>query len=210
MITYYEELSSENKEKLTSIITKLINQTYILERKYDKKNRRMQTNQDFRICDEHLEFLQEYFEVAGMQIKEDIGNGIIYLSSGESQSGPRLSEYTTKYILILKVIFDEQMSNASSSSFVAASRAEVQEKMAGFQLLSRQPGSSEIRNTIRLLKKYQIIDFLDNGDEESPDARFIIYPSLNMVLLGEDIKNLVNEYCVAESLTEGAEDGAEV
>jgi hypothetical protein len=197
MINEYEKLSSEEKEKVTHVIKTLLSQTYLLERKYDKRQKRMQVNQDFRACDGGLmEFIQDYFNIADIQVKQDLSNGVIYLDGGEREIGTRLSEYTTKFILILKVIFDEQMSTASTSSFVITSRAEVQEKMAGFNLLTRQPTGNDIKSTFRLLKKYQIIEPLDNSDESDLTVRFMIYPTINMVLLGEDIRKLVETYCV--------------
>lgn len=195
MINEYEELSSEEKEKVTHVIKTLLSQTYILERKYDKRQKRMQVNQDFRACDSRMEFIQDYFSIADIQVKQDLSNGVIYLDGGEREIGTRLLEYTTKFILILKVIFDEQMSTASTSSFVITSRAEVQEKMAGFNLLIRQPTGNDIKSTFRLLKKYQIIEPLDNSDESNLAARFMIYPTINMILLGEDIRKLVETYC---------------
>jgi len=196
MINEYEELSSEEKEKVTHVIKTLLSQTYLLERKYDKRQKRMQVNQDFRACDSRMEFIQDYFSIADIQVKQDLSNGVIYLDGGEREIGTRLLEYTTKFILILKVIFDEQMSTASTSSFVITSRAEVQEKMAGFNLMIRQPTGNDIKSTFRLLKKYQIIEPLDNSDESNLAARFIIYPTINMILLGEDIRKLVEIYCI--------------
>ncbi len=196
MINEYEELSSEEKEKVTHVIKTLLSQTYLLERKYDKRQKRMQVNQDFRACDGRMEFIQDYFSIADIQVKQDLSNGVIYLDGGEREIGTRLLEYTTKFILILKVIFDEQMSTASTSSFVITSRAEVQEKMAGFNLLIRQPTGNDIKSTFRLLKKYQIIEPVDNSDESNLAARFMIYPTINMILLGEDIRKLVETYCI--------------
>jgi hypothetical protein len=195
MTDAYEILDAEEKEKITHVIRALLGRTYIPEWKYDKKQKRMKVNQDFRICEEHLEFIRDYFNIADIRVNRDFSNGVIYLDGGDREIGARLSEYATKFVLILKIIFDEQMSTASTGMFVSANRGEVQEKMAGFNLMTRQPAGSDIRNTLRLLKKYQIIDFLDNGDETELTARFMIYSTVNMVLLGEDVRKLVEDYC---------------
>lgn len=206
MIAYYEEQNEEEKERLTEAVKTLFQQTYILERKYDRKTGRMQVNQQFRTCDLHLEFLKAYFAIADLEVREDVRDGIIYLYGGENQIGPKLSEYATKFLLILKVTFDEQMASASTSSHVITSRAEVQEKMAGFHLLTRQPTALDVRTTIRLLKKYQLIEFLENGDDNDLAARFLVYPTIHMVLLGEDIRQLLAQY----GTQEGENDDAEV
>lgn len=194
MIPYTDEMEAQEKEELQKVIRTLMNQTFVLERKYDRKNRRMQHSRDFRICEQHLEFLKEYFSLAGFDVREDLADGIIWLLPEEGQTGPKLSEYTTKFLLMLKVIYDEQMASASTSMHVTATRAQVQEKMDSFHLLNRQPPASEVRTAVRILKKYQIIDFIDSGDEQEPGARFVIYPTINMLLIGEDIQQVAKAY----------------
>ena len=205
MIPYYEALTEEERERVSAAVKILLSQTFVLEHKFDRKTGRMGVNPLFRTCDLHLEFLKDYFLIAGLEVREDARNGIIYLSGGNSQVGPRISEYATKCILILKVIYDEQMSSTSAADYVVSCRSEIQEKMAEFHLLDRQPGPSEVRLAIRLLKRYQLIDFLENTDETDLNARFVIYPSINMVLLGEDIRSLLEEYQPEEETAHAAE-----
>ena len=198
MIPYTDEMEAQEREDLQRAIRLLMNQTYVLERKYDRKSKRMQLNHEFRVCDQHLEFLKEYFALAGFTVREELTDGIIWLLPEEGQAGPRLSEYTTKFLLMLKVIYDEQMASASTRSYVVTTRAQVQEKMDSFKLLSRQPPAAEVRSAIRILKKYQMIDFIDSGEELEPDARFLIYPTINMLLMGEEIQRVAKAYANEE------------
>ena len=46
MIPYYEELNDEEKDAVTKVIRTLFRQTFILERKYDKKSGRLVYNKD--------------------------------------------------------------------------------------------------------------------------------------------------------------------
>ena len=174
MIPYTDEMEAQEREDLQRAIRLLMNQTYVLERKYDRKSKRMQLNHEFRVCDQHLEFLKEYFALAGFTVREELTDGIIWLLPEEGQAGPRLSEYTT------------------------TTRAQVQEKMDSFKLLSRQPPAAEVRSAIRILKKYQMIDFIDSGEELEPDARFLIYPTINMLLMGEEIQRVAKAYANEE------------
>ena len=56
MLEIYEQLTQEEQEKLQDVIRQLYRQTFLLERKYDKKAGRMIANKDFYFCDKHLEF----------------------------------------------------------------------------------------------------------------------------------------------------------
>ena len=77
----------------------------------------------------------------------------------------------------------------------------IHEKLGNYRLFKRQPSPSEIRRTVTLLKKYQLIEPLDLLDELSYESPFIIYPSINVVLLGDDVRELLADF------EEGEEEG---
>ncbi len=56
MIDYYEQLTQEEKEEVTEVIQTLYRQTFLLERKFDKRAGRMQYTKESRTCTKHLEF----------------------------------------------------------------------------------------------------------------------------------------------------------
>ena len=49
MIDYYEQLTQEEKEEITEVIQTLYRQTFLLERKFDKRAGRMQYTKEYRI-----------------------------------------------------------------------------------------------------------------------------------------------------------------
>ena len=202
MITYIEELPDEEREQLTGIIRTLLAQTFLLERKYDKKGSRFVFNKEYRICCRHLEFLQEYFRVVGMELKENTPTGVIYLV-GEDAQALRLTKLATIYLLLLKLIYDEQMSQASTSVNIYTTLGELNERMGSFRLLKERPSPTEVRRTLTLLKKYQIIEILDALDELESESRLIIYPSISMVLFGDRVQELLQSF---EEENDGNED----
>ena len=72
MIDYYEQLTQEEKEEVTDVIQTLYRQTFLLERKFDKRAERMQYTKEYRTCTKHLEFFKAYFEVAGIILRESV------------------------------------------------------------------------------------------------------------------------------------------
>ena len=202
MIPYIEELPDEEREQLTEIIRALLRQTFLLERKYDKKSGRFLLNKEYRICGEHMEFLQEYFRVAGMELKENTPTGVIYLV-GEDAQALRLTKLATIYLLLLKLIYDEQMSQASTSVNIYTTLGELNVRMGSFRLLKERPSPTEIRRTLTLLKKYQIIEILEPLEELESESRLIIYPSISMVLFGDRVRELLQSF---EEESDGNED----
>ena len=193
MINYYEELSPEEQLKVTQSIQLLYKQTFLLERKYDKKTGRFTGNRDFYVCNKHLEFIREYFRVMGIEVMENSQLGVIYVR-GEAVGGDKLPKLATLYLLILKLIYDEQMASVSSSVNVYTTLSDMHERLGNYRLFKKQPSATDIRRAISLLKKYQIIEPLEMMDELEGHSRIIIYPCINVVLFGDDVRGLLESY----------------
>lgn len=197
---YYEQLSGEEQEKLQNCIKLLYKQTYLLERRYDKKAGRMVINKDFYFCDKHMEFLSEYFAIAGIRIYQNMELGTIYIQ-GETTMGEKLPKLATIYLLLLKLMYDEQMASVSSSVNIVTTFGELNGKAGEFKLLKSLSSMTEIRRALAVLKKYQMIEILDVLEELNESTRIIIYPSINVVLMREDILKLL-EYFAEEDFPE--------
>ena len=124
MILYYEELNDEEKNAVTKVIRTLLKQTFVLERKYDKKSGRPVYNKEFRTIDLHQEFLREYFKISGIELRENLHLGVFYIE-GETLIGEKISRLSTIYLLILKLLYDEHMAEASSNTSVYTSLGEI-------------------------------------------------------------------------------------
>lgn len=197
MIEYYEQLSQEEKEEITEVVQTLYRQTFLLERKYDKRSGRMQYTKEYRICSKHLEFLKCYFAIAGIQLKENVHMGVIYIQ-GEMLWGEKLPRLATIYLLVLKLIYDEQMQAVSSSSHVVTTLGAINQKAGEFRVLRGIPSPTEMRRTIALLKKYQIIEPLDILEELNEETRLVIYPCIHAVLMADDIRELLATFSEEE------------
>jgi hypothetical protein len=202
MIEYMENLPDEERQQVTEVIRLLLRQTFLLERKYDKKTGRFLFNKEYRICSKHLEFLQEYFQIAGIELKENSPTGVMYLV-GEDVLADKLTKLATIYLLVLKLIYDEQMSQASTSVNIYTTLGELNSRVGSFQLLKERPSATEIKRTMTLLKKYQIIEVPESIEELESESRLIIYPSINMVLFGDKVRELITSF---EEETDGNED----
>ena len=194
MIDYYEQLTQEEKEEVTEVIQTLYRQTFLLERKFDKRAGRMQYTKEYRTCTKHLEFFKAYFEVAGITLRENVHMGVIYIQ-GEQLWGEKLPRLATIYLLVLKLIYDEQMQTASSSSHVVTTLGAVNGKAGEFHVLKNLPSITEMRRTIALL----------NVLEELNEAtRLVIYPCIHTVLLGDDIRELLATFSEEDQIGDEA------
>lgn len=193
MIEYYEQLMQEEQQELTEVIRLLFRQTYILERKYDKRTKRLAYNKDFRACSRHMEFIRDYLAISGIELLENTQLGIFYIQ-GENVLGEKLSKLATLYLLLLKIIYDEQMMTASTSNNIYTTIGEMHDRLGSFRLLDKQPSYTEKRTAVAMLKKYQLIEVMDGMDEMDPQTRLLIYPSINMVLFGDDAREILKSF----------------
>ncbi len=198
MFQYYNELLDEEKEDLTEVIKILQSQTYLLEKKYDSKTERYVASKTYRNCERHLDFLKAYFQVADMELIENRQYGIMFLKTRNLQ-GDKLSKLTTVFILLLKLVFDEQMNTATNSIHVYTTLDEIYEKIKLFRLWdNRSISMTEVRKTLTSLKKYQIIEIMDEMGELEGSTRFIIYPTVNLLFDGQSLEGIIEQYQVEE------------
>ncbi len=193
MIEYYEQLSQEEQAKVTETIQRFCRQTFLLEKKYDKKTKRYRINPEYYQCSSHMEFLQAYFRIMGIEVVENTSAGVIYIR-GEQVIGEKLPRLATLYILALKLIYDEQMSSVSNSVNAVTSLGAIHEKLSVYRLLRKQPAPTEIRRCLTLLKRYQIIEPLESLDELDGPLKLVIYPAIHVVLMGDDVRALLETY----------------
>lgn len=208
MLEYFEQLPPSEQEKIQDCVGQLYRQTFLPERRFDKKAGRLVSNKDYYVCEKHMEFLTAYFAVAGVKLCSDSQLGVIYIQ-GMSLMGEKLPKLATIYLLLLKLIYDEQMASASSSVHIMTTFGELSRKAGEFRLVRSQPSLTEIRRALAVLKKYQMIESMDALEELNEQTRFLIYPCINLVLMREDIRGLLASFDEEENrMEEGdAEDG---
>ena len=79
-------------------------------------------------------FLREYFKISGIELRENLHLGVFYIE-GETLIGEKISRLSTIYLLILKLLYDEHMAEASSNTSVYTSLGEIHEKINDFHLM---------------------------------------------------------------------------
>ena len=203
MIEYYESLTDEEKDGMKEVIQALFRQTFLLERKYDRRSGRMTSVKEYKIAEKHIDFLREYFMVSGISLRQNVHMGVIYIQE-EALWGEKLPRLATVYLLVLKLLYDEQMVSASSSSHVAVTMGMLNGRAGEFHVLSSLPSPTEMRRTIALLKKYQIIEPLDVLEELDENTRLVIYPCINAVLMGDSVRELLNTFSEEDYIGEEA------
>lgn len=197
MIEYYENLTEEEQDEVKAVIRLLFRQTFLLEKKFDRRTGRMIPMREYRTADSHLDFLKSYFQVAGITLRQNMHMGVIYIQE-EALWGEKLPRLATVYLLVLKLLYDEQMAAVSSSSHVAVTVGMLNSKAGEFHVLNGVPSPTEMRRALALLKKYQIVEPLDVLEDLDENMRLVIYPCIHAVLTGESVRELLSTFSEEE------------
>lgn len=201
MIDYFDRLPQEEQEQLRDLIRKLFRQTCLLEQKYDRREGRLMVNKEYYFCEKHMEFLKVWLHVGGMGLEENSELGVIFLQGGDTL-GEKLPMLSTIYILLLKLIYDEQMAAVSASVNIVTTLGYLNGKAGEFGLVKSVSSVTEIRRTLAVLRRYQMIELPDPMEELNENTRILIYPCINVVLMREDIQGLLESFS-EENRTEG-------
>ena len=193
MFEGYEQLTGQEQEKMQEAIRLLLSQTFLLERKYEKKNGRLMPDKNYDFCDRHMELLTDYFKIAGIQLQQDHELGTIFIQGAEG-IGEKLPKLATIYLLLLKLLYDEKMAAVSTSVNIVTTFGELNGKAGEFRLIRGLSSMTEMKRAFAILKKYQMVEFLDSFEELNENTRIIIYPCINLVLLREDIAGLLQSF----------------
>ena len=206
MLAYIKELSTQEQEEMRDVLQKLYRQTFILERRYDRRAGRIVINKEYYFCEKHMDFLKEYLEAAGMTIRENSELGTIYIQ-GEPVMGERLPKLATIYLLLLKLIYDEKMAEVSSSVNIVTTLGDLTAKAGEFGLIKSLTSQAEMKRALNVLKRYQMIEVMDSMEELNNQTRILIFPSINVVLMREDIIGLLDLFAGEASQEEPEQEG---
>ncbi len=169
-----------DQEMFRRISNRLINVCFLC-----KKNEA--TKSDYYFVLKYREKFEELLETLGYRLEINEEYGVIQLTNAENVNRQNLKLYESIILIILRILFDEKKRELSVSDEVIVNLGDIQDKFLSLKIREKMIDKTTMRNSLRLLKRYQIVELLDTdlGNEES---RILIYDSILMAVRVEDIK----------------------
>lgn len=84
MLEQYQEWNTIEQETMQEVIRRLLSQTFLLDRKYDKRAAGWPPIREYEFCADHMAFLTEYFAVAGITIHQIRAGNYLHSRRGEA------------------------------------------------------------------------------------------------------------------------------
>ena len=187
----YEKLSTYEKTEFRRIGNYLLSHTYMVRFTYDSGEETTLPNADYNMVMRLFEVLQEYFEVTGWRLSKDDDYGIVSLISEYDNNRFRLDRFTTLFLYVCRLIYEENRENENSYHVVKTDTSSVVEKMKTLGLLKNGKSTQKERiDAQRTLAHYNIIQKMTSSPWSGEGNDILILPSIMYIISNQSINTM--------------------
>jgi len=181
-IELYEKLNTTEKNEFARIANKLLSITLLTKAKEDNKK-------DYYFILSHKQLFIEYFSYINWEVEINEDYGVIHLNNLSNINRLNLNLNESILLLLLRQIYQEKLKEVSLTQNILINIEELKVRYDSLKIRDKQLDKTTLRNTIRLFKRYNLIEPLDS-DYALGDTRIIIYPTILMAIKVDDIMKI--------------------
>lgn len=185
----FEKLSLSEQENFKRLVNWLLAHTYLLQGTYEFEDNLKRSNPDYLFVDRNFELFQDYLEYAGFRLERDSGYGVIFLTSSFEFNRVKLDLTTTLILYVLRLIYEEERENLSLSREIFTTTGDLVHKMISLGLVKRKPANQALRDALRTLNRFQVVEKVDGPWEAAP-TRLLILPAILFMVTNERISSM--------------------
>ena len=185
----FEKLNLTEQEAFRRIVNWLLAHTYLLQGTYAFEDNMNRTNPDYLFVERNFELFQDYLEYAGFHLERDSNYGVIFLSSSYEFNRVKLDKATTLMLYVLRLIYEEEREKLSLSRDIFTTTGDLVHKMLSLGVIKRKPANLTLRDSLRTLNRFRIVEKVD-GPWENADTRLLILPAILFIVTNERISNM--------------------
>ena len=187
----YEKLSSYEKGEFRRLGNYLLSHTYLVRFTYDPSEETTLPNADYNMVMRLFEVFRDYFEVTGWRLTKDDTYGVVSLISEFKHNRYRLDRFTTLFLYVCRLIYEENRENENSYHVVKTDTASVVEKMKTLGLLKNGKSTQKERiDAQRTLAHYNIIQKMTSSPWSGEGNDILILPSIMYIISNQSINTM--------------------
>lgn len=194
-----EGMLQKDQDEFRRICNKLINICFLC-----KQNEA--TRSDYYFVLKHPEKFDDLLGALGYRLEINEEYGVIQLTNALDTNRQNLKLYESIVLLLLRILFDEKKRELSVSDEVIVNLGDIQDKFLSLKIRDKMIDKTTMGNTLRVLRRYQLIELLDN-DLKNEESRILIYNAILMAVRVEDIRNV---YEKIETYRKGKQEDEEI
>lgn len=185
----FEKLNMTEQDSFKKMVNWMLAHTFLLQKNYVFDDSMKKTNPDYLFVERNFELFEEYLEYSGFRLERDSNYGVIFLSSSYEFNRVRLDKITTLMIYVLRVIYEEEREKLSLSKDIFTSTGNLIHKMLSLGVIKKKPANSMIKDSLRMLNRFRIIEKLE-GSWEDAETKLLILPTILFIVTNERISNM--------------------
>jgi len=190
----YEALNSNEKTEFRRIGNYLLSHTYLTRFRFDPSAQMTAPDKDYLIALRFFSLLQEYFEITGWRLSRDDNFGFMSLINAYDNNRYRLDQFTTLFLYVCRLIYEEQREDANSFHTVRSSTNDVVMKMATLGLLKNGKSTQKERlEAQRTLSHFNIIQKMESSAWDPDGNQILILPSILSIVSNQGINDMMRE-----------------
>jgi hypothetical protein len=198
MFEDYEKLNSSEKEDFRRLSNYLLSHTYMVRYEYQSSQQMTLPSRDYQIVSRLFGIFREYFDLSGWRLEKDDNYGIISLANQYEHNRFRLDRFTTLFLYMCRLIYEEKREDAGTYKTVPTSTTEVVERMRTYGLLEKGKTGKETTKKERIdaqrtLAHFNIIRKMETSPWDGDGNRILILPSILSILPNQSLNNLYRE-----------------
>jgi hypothetical protein len=198
MLKDYEKLNSGDKEDFRRLANYLLSHTYMVRYEYQPSQQMTLPNRDYQTVSRLFDLFRDYFDLSGWRLEKDDNYGIISLYNHYDHNRFRLDRFTTLFLYICRLIYEEKREDAGMDKTVMTGTAEVIEKLRTLGLLEKGKSGKETTKKERIdaqrtLAHFNIIRKMETSPWDGDGNRILILPSILSIIPNQGINTLYAE-----------------
>lgn len=169
-----------DKDDFSRVCNRLLSSCFLCKRNETNKA-------DYYFVMKYKEKFSECFSLLGYRLEINEEYGVIQLTNPQNYNRYNLKLFESILLLILRILYDEKRRELSVSDEVIVNVGDIHEKFLSLKIRDKMIDKTTFRNAISTMKRFQMIEILDN-DLANEDSRIIIFDAILMAVRVEDIK----------------------
>ena len=196
---WLDNMSSLDMTRFRGAIGFLLSATYLPRLDYDSEGKK-EENAIWRFAKRHLPEIQEYLEIMGLDCSYDEMLEVVYITSqdnGPKSLKERPDKLTTDIIYTLRLLYDEFLEkNILDKDAIVNLSTIIRKICENYGITPKMLAKDRIRKSLALLEHHRIIKLVSGSLSNFDEAKFVIFPSIILVIPEErlyELSNLINE-----------------
>ena len=186
----YENLGIIERENFQRIVNLLLGKTFIVYNIYDENKKTSVFNPDYRFVEKNFELFEKYLKLGGWNLERNNSYEVIYVTSQYGYNKMHLDKFTTVILYILRLMYEQKRENINLTEQIVVSVSDIIATLNEIGAYNKKkPSLQEIRQALRTIAKFNLIQKIDNKYED-PETKIIIMPSILFAITAESITKI--------------------